>query len=512
MRMVFIGAGPEDFDRAQRRLLDEFQAWAEIRGRAVDPAAAGAVLEYRYLTDGLLGRWTGALLREVLSHEFTDVDMTPATVGALFDFFADTDLFDDRSDSVEFLREALADIAAGFDEQERHARLPQFSTPIFDLAEDDELREQAEGTAIVRRMHEFLEWLDEDRTLPDDIDDFPEGRKLFALAEGIGMFRDEPPDDLLTDALALWTKMFDRMDIWVGADSPSDFIGGDGKTLLGILAAILGGQGHAPEELVFRSQATVANDPDGRDEFDRLRTLLFDYGLAAREVRTMRHLLPEVHDEDEVTLPLYRLLPLGVRALHGVYSHGGVHTTTFQDLTRETPEVMIAKMLASDPALADALMESWIAMHPPGDARAELIELIGRTDDFEHRMFALDLLGKLGQIGVEAIVALRDNPICGPCVATWLTRHGMLPEEDISERELVYVRLDVLTSGLRQAPGRTMAQFAAQPRHLQVLMVEDMPGSGHPCTGEVLTKIATDHPDDFVAKAARQALDRLRAE
>ena len=66
MRMVFIGAGPDDFDRALRRLLDEFRAWAEIRGRAVDPDAVGAVLEYRYLTDGLLGRWTGAVLREVL--------------------------------------------------------------------------------------------------------------------------------------------------------------------------------------------------------------------------------------------------------------------------------------------------------------------------------------------------------------------------------------------------------------------------------------------------------------
>ncbi|WP_370945911.1 hypothetical protein AB5J62_43610 [Amycolatopsis sp. cg5] len=511
MRMVFIGAEPEDFDRARCRLLDEFEAWAEIRGRAVDPDAVGAVLEYRYLTDGLLGRWTGALLREVLSHEFAEVEATPAAVGALFDFFADTDLFDDRSDSVEFLREALADLEDGFNEQQRQTHRPQFSTPVFDLAEDDELREQAEGTVMVRRMHEFLIWLDKDRVLPDDIDDFPGGRRLFALAEAIGMFHEaEPPEELLTDALALWSKMFDRMDGWVGAESPSGFIDGDGKILLGLLAAIFGGQGHAPEDLLF--EASVTNEPLAHDEFDQLRTLIFEYGLAVREVRTIRRLLPEAHDEEEVARPLYRLLPLGVHALHGVYSHGGIHTTTFTDLTRETPEVMIAKMLASDPALADALMESWIAMHPPRVARAELIELIGRTDDFEHRMFALDLLGKLGQIGTDAIVALRDNPICGPCVATWLSRYGMLPEEDISERELVYVRLDVLTSGLRQAPGRTMAQFAAQPRHLQVLMVEDMPGSGHPCTGEVLAKIATDHPDDFVAKAARQALDRLLAE
>lgn len=461
----------------------------------------------------MLDRWNGAVLREVLCHEFLDGDATPAAVGALFDFLADTDLFDDRSDSVEFLREALADIATGFGKQERPALLPQFSTPVFDVAEEYELREQAEGTAMVRRMYEFLAWLDADRALPDDIDDFPEGRRLFALAESIGMFREDgPPDELLADTLALWTAMFDRMDIWAGVEPESGFVDYQGKTLMNMLASIFGGKGHMPEEGLFRVLRNAANDPLDGDEFDRVRTLVFDYGLAVREVRTIRRLLPEAHDEEEITRPLYRLLPLGVRALHGVYSQIGVGTTTFEDLTRETPEVMIAKMLASDPALADALMGSWITMHPPSVARAELVELIGRTDDFEHRMFALDLLGKLGSIGLEAIVALRDNPICGPCVATWLTRHGMLPEEEISEREMVYAQLDVLTSGLRQAPGRTMAQFAAQPRHIQVLMVEDMLGSGHPCTGEVLTKIATDHPDDFVAKAARQALDRLRAE
>lgn len=493
MRMVFIGAEPEDFGRAKHRLLDEFEAWAETRGRVVDRDAAGAVLECRYLADGMLGRWTGALLHDVLASESGEVD----AIGALFDFFADTDLFDVRSDSIESLRAALTD----FRKPECPSRMPLFSTSLFDLAEENELREQAQDTVMVRRMRAFATWLAEEK----DIDEFHEGHRLCTLAEGIGMLCEE---ELLADALALWNRMFDRMDIWMGAR----FADHDGKMLLDMLVSILSGSGSLAEDDLIRLLPNAGDEPLDRTQFDRVRTLAFDYGLAVRELRTLRRPRPETQDVYEATCPVYRLLPLGVRAVHRMYSESGVGTMTFDDITRETPEVMIAKVLTSDPALAAPILDSWIALRPPRDACAELGELIGRTDDFEHRMFALDLLGKLGPAGIEAIIALRDNPICGPCVATWLTRHGMLPPEDISDRELAYVRLDVLTSGLRQTPGRTMAQFAAQPRHIQVLLVEDMPGSGHPCTGEVLTKIATDHPDDFVAKAACQALGRLRAE
>ncbi|GAA5158218.1 MULTISPECIES: hypothetical protein [Amycolatopsis] len=127
MRMVYTGADEEDFVDARQRLLVELDAWSQMRQRVVDPVVAGALLDYRFERDGLLGRWTREVLRGALLTWFPRkvVLLDPhssavlSTIEALLDFFDDADLFDDRSDPPEVLRVFLRGVADRFDEAMR---------------------------------------------------------------------------------------------------------------------------------------------------------------------------------------------------------------------------------------------------------------------------------------------------------------------------------------------------------------------------------------------------------
>lgn len=122
MRMVFTGADPEEFAEAAQRVLAEFEAWAEARGRTVPVFVVDAVLNQRYQSDGLLARWNERTLTDLLLTWYprtvtlaeSEHELVLDGVEAYFDFLDDSDLLDEHSEPIDVLRTLLKDMAARF--------------------------------------------------------------------------------------------------------------------------------------------------------------------------------------------------------------------------------------------------------------------------------------------------------------------------------------------------------------------------------------------------------------
>jgi hypothetical protein len=120
--MVFTGADPEEFAEAAQRVLAEFEAWAETRGRTVPVFVVDAVLNQRYQSDGLLARWNEKALRDLLLTWYPRT-VTVAQpehgkvlegIEAYFDFLDDSDLLDERSEPIGVLRSVLHELGPAF--------------------------------------------------------------------------------------------------------------------------------------------------------------------------------------------------------------------------------------------------------------------------------------------------------------------------------------------------------------------------------------------------------------
>jgi hypothetical protein len=568
MRMVYTGADEEDFIDARQRLLVELDAWSEMRQRAVDPVVAGAMLDYRFERDGLLGRWDRAVLGSALLVWFPrkvvllhpDTETVLETVEALLDFFDDADLLDDRSEALPVLRAYLAGIGVEFDaamhepanfglakfwavsmaehgvdplnesaaqrfvervqrgevqvDQEllhdiayRHyegdSADPVETTPVFVLVPRERLTAEAESTSVVRRLRRFVEWIGDGRELAE-VEHMPD---LVAAAKKAGVLRKfrgrlvpvKRGAGLLSDPLALWQAVLPHVleDRW--AFELTDELVSEPATVP-MLVELLGGGSDAILRTVrrLRDFGLVETFPAGEEHY---QDLLDFAGVDS---------VDEVPEEERQVV---RLLPLGTRAMYDARVFSGGEALTLEDLAGETAEVLFARLASLPSEVFDVGARLWLAAREPARAVAELSEVARRTDDFEHRMLAFELLAENGDAGIAAIAAMRDHSAAGPAALSWLLDAGLIGESEVSGRERTYSMVDVLAAGIRSA-GRQKAleEFAAQPRPAQLLFLADATICGHPQTREVLESMVVAHPDRVVSNAARKALDWLRDE
>ncbi|HJQ46051.1 MAG TPA: hypothetical protein VJ870_06975 [Amycolatopsis sp.] len=609
MRMVYTGADEEDFIDARQRLLDELDAWSQMRQRLVDPVVAGAMLDYRYERDGLLGRWTRDVLRGALLLWFPRkvVLLDPhssavlVTVEALMDFLDDADLFDERSEPPSVLRSFIRGIAPQFDdamnersnyglakfwavamaergidpldEAEAHQFIDRVQhgeldvdqallheiafrhyegdpdveavepTPVFALASDADLAAAAAATPVVRRLRRFAEWVGDGKDLAAkgrlaeaDVRDLVERlavadpAELMSLAKTAGvvrvlkgrLVRVKRATPLLRDALALWRAAVPHV------------VAGYGEPVRRRSA-----ERHLAYELLECVQADndCATLPMLVEVLDDLRDLAWRSADAGPVLRVVHRLadyglvevLPaaEEHYEDlldfagvdsveqvpEDERQVVRLLPLGTRAVYDARTAADVPALTLADLAGETAEVLFARIGPMSREVFDEGARLWLQARQPGRSILELSEVARRTDDFEHRMFAFQLLAECGQEGVAAIAGMRDHSAAGPAALSWLLDAGLIDASEVSGRERTYTMVDVLAAGIRSA-GRKKAleDFAAQPRQAQLLFLADATICGHPRTREVLESMVVAHPDRMVSNAARKALDWLHDE
>ncbi|GHF58342.1 hypothetical protein FHX82_000297 [Amycolatopsis bartoniae] len=605
MRMVYTGADEEDFIDARRRLLVELDAWSEMRQRVVDPVVAGALLDYRFERDGLLGRWTREVLRGALLTWFPRkvVLLDPhssavlSTVEALLDFFDDADLFDDRSEPPGVLRTFVRGVADRFDEAMREPSnfglakfwavamaehgvdpLDEFEaqefldrvqegevevdqellqdiayrhyegdteveplepTPVFALASDQELTGDAAETRVVRRLRRFVDWVGDGRELAakgrlaesdardlaDRLDE-PDPTELVSLAKTAGvvrvlkgrLVRVKRAAPLLEDPLALWRVAVPH----VVADCREPLRRSAERQLAYELLESIQADNDCATIPMLIEILDDLGDLNWRcaDATPVLRVLgrLADFGLVELFPATEEHYedlldfagVDSVDDVPEEERQVVRMRPLGTRVMYDARVQAGIPTLTLGDLAGETAEVFLARV---GPLPQEAFEEGarlWLRARHPERAIAELSEVARRTDDFEHRMLAFQLLAEYGEQGVSAISELRDHSAAGPAALSWLLDAGLIDPSEVRGRERTYGMVDVLAAGIRSAGRKkAMEEFAAQPRQAQLLFLADATICGHPHTREVLESMVLAHPDRAVSNAARKALDWL---
>ncbi|MTD59405.1 hypothetical protein [Amycolatopsis pithecellobii] len=606
MRMVYTGVDEEDFIDARQRLLVELEAWSQMRQRTIDPVVAGAVLDYRFERDGLLGRWTREILRGALLTWFPRkvVLLDPhsstvlTTVEALLDFFEDADLYDDRSEPPAVLRSFLRGIVDEFDEamkepenfglakfwavamaehgvdpldelgaQEFIDRVQQGEVevdqdllhdiayrhyegdpeveplepaPVFALMPEDELVMEAGGLPILRRLRRFTGWVGDGRELAakgrlaeHDARDLaarlaePDPAGLVSLAKTAGLVRVlkgrlvrvKRAEPLLDNPLKLWR-----------AAVPHVLDTGDGRVRYRLP------ERHLAYELLesLKADNDCATIPMLVDILDdtadlawrdadaapvlRVLDQLAEYGLVEVFPATEEYYedlvdfagVLSVEEIPEEERQVVRIRPLGAQAIYEARQQAGVPTLTLEDLATETAEVFFARVAPLSPDALEKGVRLWLAARGQPQAVAELTELARRTDDFEHRMLAFQLLAEYGEQGVEAIAGLREHSAAGPAALSWLLDAGFIDESQVSGRERTYTMVDVLAAGIRSAGRKkAMEEFATQPRPAQLLFLADATICGHPRTREVLESMVLAHPDRMVSNAARKALDWL---
>ncbi|MCU1685621.1 MAG: hypothetical protein JWQ81_6360 [Amycolatopsis sp.] len=428
----------------------------------------------------------------------------------------------------------------------------QHASMVFDLLGEDELRELAGETKIVARLRGLFEWVGEGRAVTskgsfkledcrelvnlldtgDEFDaeidgqvfrpktsfDLPELHGLFEAAKAIHLvqvtkgrvLRVPAATTVLEDPLRLWEAAFAELDVIDEARyrlyEPSPYL--SGPILSGLAASPL----PLPAPILLTMLEETVEDGIDDTHLESDARLLADFGAlkvaeaTGEELDDLQEFLAEMDFGDEpMTRQIYELLPLGHLAVWTIFAANGIPTTTIEDLADETAEVLVTRLDEATTETFEKAADGWLAKREPARARAELSALAARTDDPGQRLSTFQVLGKLGDEGVEVIRSLRDHPSAGPSAGTWLVGAGLLDASELSRSEVVYGMLDVLLT----MPDELVDEFATQPRDVQLDLLGDIPKTGHPRAAEALEMIATEHGDKVVAKAARKALYRL---
>lgn len=566
--MVYTGADEEEFIDARQRLLVELDAWSQMRQRVIDPVVAGAMLDFRFERDGLLGRWTREIVRNALLVWFPRkvVLLDPhssavlSTVEALMDFFDDADLLDERSEQPAVLRTYLTAIADRFDiamSEPSNFGLAKFWAVAMAEHGIDPLNEVAAQAFIDRVRRGEVEV---DQTLLHDLAYRHYQGDPDAEVAPSPVFPLAPPARLAAEAeVTAVVPQLRRFVEWVGdgrdlaeVSAPAEFVtmakrAGVVRVYRGRLVRVKKAARRLadPVELWRAAVVSVLSNPLAAELVTELATepatipmlvemlggdgptilrvvhRLAEYGLVEIFPAGEEHYedlldfagVDYVDDVPEEERQVVQLLPLGVQAAYEVRVADGEPVLTVDDLAGETAEVLFARLAPLDPQVLDDGARRWLGAREPERAIAELSAVARRTDDFEHRMLAFRLLARLGGDGVAAIAALRDHSAAGPAALTWLFDAGLIDRSEVSGRERTYSKVDVLAADIRtEGREKALADFASQPRSDQLLFLAGATICGHPSAREVLESVVVAHPDRAVSNAARKALDWLHDE
>lgn len=440
---------------------------------------------------------------------------------------------------VEIDQDLLHDIAYRHYEGDPDVE-PLEPTPVFALVSEEDLAGEACGLPILWRLRRFVGWVGDGRELAPkgrltetDARDLaerlaePDPAGLVSLAKTAGLVRVlkgrlvrvKRAEPLLADPLALWRASVPH--VLAGRDEPVRRRSADRHLAYELLESVQADDDYATIPMLVEMLDDLGElawrCTDARPVL-RVLDQLVQYGLVEVSPASEEHYedlidfagVDSVEEVPEEERQVVRILPLGARAMYDARVQAGVPTLTLEDLASETAEVFFARVNPLSQEAFDEGSRLWLEARSPERAIGELSEVARRTDDFEHRMLAFQLLAEYGEPGVEAIADLREHSAAGPAALSWLLDAGLIDPSEVSGRERTYSMVDVLAAGIRSAGRKkAMEEFAAQPRPAQLLFLADATICGHPRTREVLESMVVAHPDRMVSNAARKALDWL---
>jgi len=161
------------------------------------------------------------------------------------------------------------------------------------------------------------------------------------------------------------------------------------------------------------------------------------------------------------------------------------------------------------PGPARVEYRAWLAARPIAQAVAELLD-VARGEDALLRGLAFEALRTVGTPAETAVRAVVDEPQLRPYALLWLAeQQGCEPSEQmalLTREEATWLWVDTAAAVADHGDGHLLVG------HLDSAVQESLPrlldevrGTGHPRTVQVLVALAAAHPDPVLAKAVRRA-------
>lgn len=175
----------------------------------------------------------------------------------------------------------------------------------------------------------------------------------------------------------------------------------------------------------------------------------------------------------------------------------------------QSAATMLRACARLSPGPARAEYRAWLAARPVGPAVAELLET-ARGDDALLRGLAFEALRVVGDAAEAAVRAVVDEPGLRPYAVLWLAElDGGDPDAAtalLSREEATWLWIDTAAAVADHGEGHLLVSHLETAVQGSVPgLLEEVRGSGHPRTVQVLVALAAAHPDPALAKAVRRA-------
>lgn len=207
--------------------------------------------------------------------------------------------------------------------------------------------------------------------------------------------------------------------------------------------------------------------------------------------------------------PSARLSPLGHWAVRAKLEEICTVAQTAAGHIEQSAAELLTACARYSPGPARAEYRAWVAARPVDRAVAELLE-VARGEDPLARGLAFEALRVVGGPAQPAVRTAVEEPVLRPYALLWLAEQcdqgGVVPADVLSREDAAWLWVDTGAAVLDHGdPGLLV-------RHVEAASVGD-PGrlfsrarqSGHPRTASVLAAVASAHPDQAVARAARRS-------
>lgn len=162
-----------------------------------------------------------------------------------------------------------------------------------------------------------------------------------------------------------------------------------------------------------------------------------------------------------------------------------------------------------DPAVAASL---WAHDRDPRQLAEELVADLVERPEPGRMLIGFGLLEALGDAATEPVMAARDS-IVGPQAWVFLASLGAIDPDEVPREMVMRAAVDLfLAMADLGAPADVIESIlGGQPVAEHPLFIDELAGTDHPRTGELLELIGRHHPDKVIAKHARKAAHRWRS-